>query len=657
MVLSNNENIKITFPDGSIKEFPRGNSSIDIARSISKGLAEDVLVAEVNGKLVDLAKPLNEDASVKFYKFGDDEGRKVYWHTTSHIMAQAIEELFPGAKFGVGPPIENGFYYDIDSEHKFLEDDLKKIEDKMLEIAKRDLKTEREDLKREDAIAYFKSKRVDPYKVEILEDIAKNEEFVSLYHQGGFTDLCRGPHMPTTAKLKNVKLLSVSGSYWRGDSDRQQLQRIYGISFPKKKELDDYLNFLEEAKKRDHRKLGAELELFMISPNVGGGLPIWLPKGAIVRQELEAFLKNEQVKRGYQVVYTPHIGNIEMYKTSGHYPYYKDSQYPPIDFTDETGKKEQYLLKPMNCPHHFQIYNHKPHSYRELPVKLAEFGTVYRFEQSGELNGLLRVRGFTQDDSHIFCRQDQLMDELCDVIDLTQFVSRSLGLNDIQARLSFRDPENKDKYGGSDELWEQAQKDVTEAAERMKLVCTTGIGEATFYGPKIDFIVKDALNRKWQLGTVQVDYVQPERFDMNYLGSDGAKHRPVVIHRAPFGSLERFVGVLIEHYAGAFPLWLSPVQVAVVTITDNQLEYAKEINDKLKVNKFRTELDDRSEKVGYKIRDWETKKVPYMIVLGDKEKESGKITVRAHKKGDLGTFELDNFIASLTDERDTKKIN
>lgn len=655
--MSNNENIKITFPDGNSKEFPKGTSSLDIAKSISKGLAEDVLVAEVNGKLVDLVKPINEDSSVKFYKFGDDEGRKVYWHTTSHIMAQAIEELFPGAKFGVGPPIENGFYYDVDSEHKFTEEDLKKIEDKMLEIAKRDLFTQREELKREDAIAYFKSKRIDPYKVEILEDIAKNEEYVSLYHQGGFTDLCRGPHMPTTAKLKNVKLLSVSGSYWRGSSDRQQLQRIYGISFPKKKELDDYLNFLEEAKKRDHRKLGAELELFMLSPNVGGGLPIWLPKGALVRQELEAFLKNEQVRRGYQVVYTPHIGNIEMYKTSGHYPYYKDSQYPPIDFTDETGKKEQYLLKPMNCPHHFQIYNHKPHSYRELPVKLAEFGTVYRFEQSGELNGLLRVRGFTQDDSHIFCRQDQLMDELCDVIDLTQYVSRSLGLNDIQARLSFRDPENKDKYGGNDELWEKAQKDVSDAAERMKLVCTVGIGEATFYGPKIDFIVKDALNRKWQLGTVQVDYVQPERFDMNYIGSDGAKHRPVVIHRAPFGSMERFVGVLIEHYAGNFPLWLAPVQAAVVPITDNQLEYAKEINAKLKAAKFRTELDDRSEKVGYKIRDWETKKVPYMIVLGDKEMQAGNITVRAHKKGDLGKFELDAFIGELLEERDSKKIN
>lgn len=655
--MSNNENIKITFPDGSVKEFEKGISSLGIAASISKGLAEDILVAEVNGKLVDLVKPITADAAIRFYKFGDDEGKKVYWHTTSHIMAQAVEELYPGAKFGVGPPIENGFYYDVDSEHKFTDDDLKKIEDKMLEIAARGLKTDREELKREDAIKYFKTKRPDPYKVEILEDIAKDEDVVSLYHQGGFTDLCRGPHMPATSKLKNVKLLSVSGSYWRGDSDRQQLQRIYGISFPKKKELDEYLIFLEEAKKRDHRKLGAELELFMISPNVGGGLPIWLPNGAILRQELEAFLKNEQVRRGYQIVNTPHIGKIDMYKTSGHYPYYKDSQYPPIDFTDETGKTEQYLLKPMNCPHHFQIFNHKPHSYKELPVKLAEFGTVYRFEQSGELNGLLRVRGFTQDDSHIFCREDQLLDEICDVIDLTQYVSSSLGLSDIQARLSFRDPDNMDKYGGTDELWDRAQRDVTEAAERMKLQCTIGIGEATFYGPKIDFIVKDALNRKWQLGTVQVDYVQPVNFDMNYIGSDGAKHRPVVIHRAPFGSLERFVGVLIEHYAGNFPLWIAPVQAAVIAITDNQLEYAKEISDKLKEHKFRTALDDRNEKVGYKIRDWETKKVPYMIVLGEKEKQNNNITVRAHKKGDLGVFELDDFIKTIVEERDSKINN
>ncbi len=653
--MAENGHIKITFPDGSIKEFPKGITSLQVAESISKGLAEDVLVAGVNDKLVDLAAPIKEDAKVKFFKFNDEEGKKVYWHTTSHIMAQAIEELFPGAKFGVGPPIENGYYYDIDSEHRFAEEDLKKIEDKMIEIAKRDLKTVREEMKRTDAIEYFKTKRTDPYKVEILEDIAKNEDIVSLYHQGTFTDLCRGPHMPSTSKLKNVKLLSVSGSYWRGDSNKKQLQRIYGISFPKKKELDDYIHILEEAKKRDHRKIGAELELFMLDPKVGGGLPIWLPKGAIIRQQLESFLKEEQLRRGYQLVYTPHIANIELYKTSGHYPYYKDSQYPPIDFVDETGKVEQYLLKPMNCPHHFQIYNHKPHSYRELPVKLAEFGTVYRYEQSGELSGLLRVRGFTQDDSHIFCRQDQLLDEICDVIDLTQFVSSSLGLDDIQARLSFRDKENKDKYGGSDELWERAQDDLVKAADRMKLECTIGIGEATFYGPKIDFIVKDSLGRKWQLGTVQVDYVQPERFDMNYIGEDGHKHRPVVIHRAPFGSLERFVGVLIEHYAGNFPLWLAPVQAVVIPITDNQKEYAVTVFNSLKTNGIRVEIDERSEKVGYKIRDAELKKIPYMVVLGEKELTAQNITVRAHTKGDIGAFELKVFIEKLKNEILNKK--
>jgi len=655
--LANNGQIKITFPDGSLKEFPKGTTSLQIAESISRGLAEDAIVAEVNNKLVDLTKPLNEDAKVKFFKFNDEEGKKVYWHTTSHIMAQAVEELYPGAKFGVGPAIENGFYYDVDSEHRFTDEDLKKIEDKMLEIAKRDLKTVREELKREDAIKYFQNERKDEYKVEILEDIAKDEPVVSLYKQGGFTDLCRGPHMPTTAKLKNVKLLSVSGSYWRGDSNKKQLQRIYGISFPKKKELDDYLHILEEAKKRDHRKIGAELELFMIDPKVGGGLPIWLPKGAIIRQQLENFLKEEQIRRGYQLVYTPHIGNIELYKTSGHYPYYKDSQYPPIDFVDETGKVEQYLLKPMNCPHHFEIYNHKPHSYRDLPVKLAEFGTVYRYEQSGELSGLLRVRGFTQDDSHLFCRDDQLLDEICDVIDLTQYVSSSLGLNNIQARLSFRDKENKDKYGGKDELWEQAQDDLVKAADRMKLDCVVAIGEATFYGPKIDFIVKDSLGRKWQLGTVQVDYVMPERFDMTYIGEDGQKHRPVVIHRAPFGSMERFVGVLIEHYAGNFPVWITPIQVAVIPITDNQKDYGDSVFRTLKENGIRVELDTRNEKVGYKIRDWELKKVPYMIVLGEKEKENGNITLRAHKKGDLGAFQLDSFMASLKEEIKNKTYN
>jgi len=648
--LNSNNEINITFPDGSIKQFPKGITPLEIAKSISNGLAGEAVVSEVNGNLVDLVKPINEDASVKLYKFSDEKGRKVYWHSTSHIMAQAIEELFPGAKFGVGPAIDNGFYYDVDSEHKFTEEDLSKIEVRMKEISKRDLKTVREEMKREDAIRYFKSKRVDPYKVEILEDIAKDEDVVSLYHQGDFTDLCRGPHMPTTARLKYVKLLSVSGSYWRGDSNRKQLQRIYGVSFPDKKQLDEYLKLLEEAKKRDHRKIGQELELFMISPNVGAGLPIWLPKGAIIRQELEKFLKNEQVRRGYDIVYTPHIGNIEMYKTSGHYPYYKDSQYPPIDFEDETGKKEQYLLKPMNCPHHFQIYNRKPLSYRDLPVRLAEFGTVYRYEQSGELNGLLRVRGMTQDDSHIFCRQDQLLDEICDVIDLTEYVTRTLGFENFKTRLSFRDKINKEKYGGSDELWEQAESDIKEAADRMKLDYYIGIGEATFYGPKIDFMVNDAIGREWQLGTVQVDYVQPERFDMTYIGSDGQKHRPVVIHRAPFGSMERFVGVLIEHYAGNFPFWISPVQLVVLPITENQNDYAHSVYEKFKQKGFRTELDIRSEKIGYKIREWENKKVPYMIILGDKEKLNNNISVRAHQKGDLGNFELLKFLEAVEKE-------
>jgi len=655
--LSSNGSINITFPDGSVKQYPKGTTSLQIAESISKGLADEVIVAKLGDKLVDVVKPIDSDSDVKFYKFTDEEGKKVYWHSTSHIMAQAIEELFPGARFGVGPAIENGFYYDVDSEHRFTEEDLKMIEERMIEISKRDLKTQREEMKREDAINYFKTTRKDPYKVEILEDIAKDEPVVSLYHQGGFTDLCRGPHMPTTAKLKNVKLLSVSGSYWRGDSNRKQLQRIYGISFPKKKDLDEYLHILEEAKKRDHRKIGAELELFIIDPKVGGGLPLWLPKGAIIRQQLEGFLKAEQIRRGYQIVYTPHIANIELYKTSGHYPYYKDSQYPPIDFVDETGKHEQYLLKPMNCPHHFEIYNHKPHSYRELPVRLSEFGTVYRYEQSGELSGLLRVRGFTQDDAHIFCRQDQLLDEICDVIDLTQLVSRSLGLTDIQARLSFRDKENKTKYGGKDELWEKAQNDLVQAAERMKLECVIAIGEATFYGPKIDFIVRDSLRRKWQLGTVQVDYVQPENFDMSYVGEDGQRHRPVVIHRAPFGSMERFVGVLIEHYAGNFPLWIAPVQIAVIPITDNQNDYAESVYNEIKKAGIRTEFDSRSEKVGYKIRDWETKKVPYMVIVGEKEKSMGNISVRAHTKGDLGAFETEQFISSIKKEIENKSYN
>lgn len=648
--------INITFPDGNEKKYPLGITSLEIAQSISNNLAELSIVAEVNGNHVDLNTPINEDSKIYFYKFDDEAGKHVYWHSTSHLMAQAVEELFPGAKFGVGPAIDNGFYYDIDSEHHFTEEDLRLIEVRMKEICERNITPVREEMKREDAIEYFKTQRPDPYKVEILEDIAKDEAIVSIYHQGKFTDLCRGPHIPSTSRIKYIKLLSVSGSYWRGDENRKQLQRIYGISFPKKKMLDDYLNLLEEAKKRDHRKLGAELDLFFISPEVGGGLPIWLPKGTLVRQTLENFLKKEQVKRGYQIVATPHIGKIDMYIKSGHYPYYKDSQYPPIDFIDETGKVEQYLLKPMNCPHHFQIYNRKQHSYRDLPIRIAEFGTVYRYEQSGELNGLLRVRGFTQDDAHIFCTQEQLQDEICNVVYLTQYVSKILGFENIHTRLSFRDKNKKDKYGGTDELWDRAESDLMKASERMKLSCSVGIGEATFYGPKIDFLVKDSLGRKWQLGTVQVDYVQPENFDMTYIGSDGQKHRPVIIHRAPFGSMERFFAVLIEHFAGFFPLWLAPVQIVILTITEQVDDYAKKIYEELIQNNFRTEIDIRNEKISYKIREWENKKVPYMIILGENEKINSNISVRAHKKGDIGSFYFNEFISKINTELEQRII-
>jgi threonyl-tRNA synthetase len=646
--LSDNENIKITFPDGNSKEFPKGTSSLDIAKSISKGLAEDVLVAEVNGKLVDLVKPISEDSSVRFYKFADDEGRKVYWHTTSHIMAQAVEELFPGAKFGVGPPIENGFYYDVDSEHRFTDEDLVKIEERMLEIAKRDLVTEREELKREDAIAYFKSKRVDPYKVEILEDIAKNEEYVSLYHQGGFTDLCRGPHMPTTAKLKNVKLLSVSGSYWRGDSDRQQLQRIYGISFPKKKELDDYVHLLEEAEKRDHRKIGKQLDLYSTHEEAGAGLVYWHPNGAIIRMELEDFWRKAHTDGNYELLFTPHMGKSWLWETSGHLDFYKDSMYSPMEIDEQL-----YYMKPMNCPFHIMIYKTHLRSYKDLPLRWAELGTVYRYEKSGVLHGLLRVRGFTQDDAHIFCTNDQIESEIIEVIRFAKYVFHSLGFDHMNYYLSTK-PE---KAVGEDSLWVKATDSLINALKHEGLDYKVDEGGGAFYGPKIDIKIKDALGREWQLSTIQFDFNLPERFDLKYIGEDGKEHRPFMVHRALLGSMERFFGILIEHYAGAFPLWLAPIQVAVMPIADAQLDYAKEVYQKIRNSGLRVQLDERREKIGYKIRDWETKKVPYMIVLGDKEMQAGNITVRAHKKGDLGKFELDEFIKNLTEEKDSKKIN
>ncbi len=515
----------------------------------------------------------------------------------------------------------------------------------MNELSKNDNSFLRQDLSKEEAVNFFKEKG-DNYKIEILSEIDEQSEDISVYKEGAFTDLCRGPHVPSTGKIKYVKLLNISGSYWRGDEKNKQLQRIYGISFPKKKMLDDYLYLLEEAKKRDHRRLGRELELFFFSPNIGAGLPVWLPKGTILRETLEKFLRKEQTKRGYLPVITPHIGNINLYKTSGHYPYYSDSQFPPLKFAD---REEEYLLKPMNCPHHFQIYASKPRSYRDLPIRYAEFGTVYRYEQSGELNGLTRVRSFAVDDSHMFVRQDQLKDELCNVIDLIQYVFKTMGFADFTTQLSFRD-ENETKYGGDLSLWERAQKEIKEAADLMNLSYTIEKGEAAFYGPKIDFMVKDALGRKWQLGTVQIDYVMPERFDLEYIGSDGQKHRPVVIHRAPFGSLERFIGVLIEHFGGDFPLWLSPDQVVVIPVSQNYFEYAKKVADELKLNNIRTQLDERNEKVGYKIRDWETQKVPYMLIVGEKEQSSGMISVRKHKKGDLGALSLSEFISKIKDE-------
>lgn len=647
----NSKLIKITFPDGNSKEYEKGITGFEIAKSISPRLAQDALVIEVNGILKDLNFKINNNSVIKFYTFDDEQGKRVYWHSTSHLMAHAIQDLYPEAKFGVGPSIENGFYYDIDINSHLTENDLSIIENKMMEVSKEDNKFLREDLSKQQAVDFF-NKKGDNYKLEILSGIDENSEDVSIYKEGSFTDLCRGPHIPSAGKIKYVKLLNISGSYWRGDENNKQLQRIYGISFPKKKMLDDYLQKLEEAKKRDHRKLGKQLELFLISEKIGSGLPVWLPKGTIIREVLENYLREEQIKRGYLPVITPHIGNINLYKTSGHYPFYKDSQFPPIKFEDS---EEEYLLKPMNCPHHFQIYLSKPRSYKDLPIRYAEFGTVYRYEQSGELNGLTRVRSFAVDDSHIFVRQDQLKEEVCNVIDLIQKVFSEIGFKEFETQLSFRD-ENVEKYGGDINLWNKAQQEIQEAADEMNLNYHVEEGEAAFYGPKIDFMVKDVLGRKWQLGTVQIDYVMPERFDLEYIGSDGLKHRPVVIHRAPFGSLERFIGVLIEHYAAEFPLWLAPVQVTVIPVSQNYFDYSKKIFNELKDNKIRVELDERNEKVGYKIRDWETQKVPYMLILGEKEQAAGNISVRKHKKGDLGNLSLSEFIDKIKDEIKNKFV-
>jgi threonyl-tRNA synthetase len=644
------DTIVVTFPDGSTRKFPKGITGAEIAAGISERLAREALAISVNGQTWDLFRSIEDDASVKLLKWEEEEAKRTYWHSSAHLMAEAVESLFPGAKFGIGPPIENGFYYDMDlGEHSLSGEDLQRIEEKMRELAQRDVPYRREVKNWDDAVAYFKEKG-DQYKLELLDGL-KGEQ-ITFYHAGNFTDLCFGPHVPSTGRIKAIKLLSVAGAYWRGDERNKMLQRIYGVTFPTKKELNDHLYRLEEAKKRDHRKLGVELELFLLTPKVGGGLPIWLPKGTIVRESLEGFLRDEQRKRGYLPVVTPHIASISLYKTSGHYPFYKESQFAPI----REGEDEEYLLKPMNCPHHHQIYLAKPRSYRDLPLRLAEFGTVYRYEQSGELSGLARARSFTVDDSHMYVRQDQLKDELCEVIDLIQLVFQTLGFSDFKTRLSFRDPENKEKYGGADELWEQAERVIQQVADQMKLNYYVGVGEAAFYGPKIDFMVQDVLLRTWQLGTVQVDYVMPERFNLEYTGSDGSKHRPVIIHRAPFGSLERFIGVLIEHFAGAFPLWLSPVQCVVIPITDQHLDYAKKVYDDVRLSGVRVELDDRNEKVGHKIRDWELKKVPYMLVLGDREVASNSVAVRQRKKGDLGPVGLEEMLARLRREIAEKTI-
>ena len=624
--------ITITLPNGDKREYPMGTTGMDIAKSISDGLARVAVGIFVNDAPYDLSREITTDASIRIVTFDNDEGKEIFWHSTAHLMAEALEALYPGVKFGIGPPIEHGFYYDVDlpGGHKLSVEDLPKIEAKMMELAKRDVPYNRVEMTWDNALAYFTEKG-DEYKLELLEGLKDSE--ITFYQQGEFTDLCRGTHVPSTGHIKYPKLLSVAGAYWRGDEKRKMLTRIYGIAFPKKQQLDDFIKQREEAERRDHRKLGRELELYMITPMVGGGLPVWLPNGTILRRRLEAFLRDEQVKRGYHEVITPHIGNLELYKTSGHYPYYADSQYDPITVEDE-----QYLLKPMNCPHHHQIYANKPRSYRDLPYRVSEFGTVYRYEQSGELNGLSRVRGFTQDDAHIYCTHDQLKDEIKNVVELTQKVFTTFGM-DVSTRLSFRD-DNAAKYGGDLEYWERAQAEIKAVADEMGLEYFIGEGEAAFYGPKIDFIVRDAIGRKWQLGTVQVDYVMPDRFNLEYVGADNQKHRPVIIHRAPFGSMERFISILIEHYAGNFPFWISPVQVSILPIADAHHSFAQDLAAEFERMGLRVNLDVRNEKINRKVAESEQKKIPYALVIGNKEIEQDSASVRIHGQGDKGQMKI-----------------
>ncbi len=645
--------IKVTFPDGSQREYPAGTTSWDIAGDISPRLQQDVLAAGVNGQIWDLMRPLKEDTELKLYKWDDPEGKYAYWHSSAHLMAEALQALYPGVKFGIGPAIENGFYYDIDlGEGVQLRDaDLGAIEAKMAEFAARKEPIIRKDITKADVTEFFKQKN-DEYKLELIADLPDGS--ITTYTQGEFTDLCRGPHVPNTGYIKAIKLLSVAGAYWRGDEKRKQLTRLYGITFPKKKMLDEYLTLLEEAKKRDHRKIGKELGLFAFSQNVGSGLPLWLPRGTQLRLRLEDFLKQIQKQFGYQQVISPHIGSKQLYITSGHWAKYGADSFRPIT-TPQEG--EEFMLKPMNCPHHCEIFKALgPHSYRDLPQRLAEFGTVYRYEQSGELHGLTRVRGFTQDDAHLFCRPDQIKEEFCKVMDIIFIIFKALNFESFEAQISLRDQVNREKYIGSEENWERAEQAIIEACEEKGLPAKIEYGEAAFYGPKLDFMVKDALGRRWQLGTIQVDYNLPERFDLEYTGADNKKHRPVMIHRAPFGSMERFVAVLIEHTAGHFPLWLTPDQVVVLPISEKFNDYAHQVAAQLNAQDIRTQVDDRNEKIGRKIRDNELKRIPYMLIVGEKEAQEGEVSVRVQGEGDKGSMKITTFAKQITEEV-TRQLN
>lgn len=645
------ESIKIRLPDGSVKTFDKGVTGLAIAQSISEGLVRNVLAAEVNGEIWDATRAIDENAEVKLLTWKDEGGKYAFWHSSAHLLAEALEAVYPGVKFGIGPPIDNGFYYDIDlGERQINDEDLEAIESKMKELARQKNTYDRKAVSKEDAIKYF-SEKGDEYKLELIEGL--KDGTITFYSQGAFTDLCRGPHIPNTKFIKAIKLTNIAGAYWRGNEHNKMLTRIYGITFPNQKELDEYLERVEEAKKRDHRKLGKELELFTFSEKVGAGLPLWLPKGAELRERLQHFLQEAQRKAGYQPVITPHIGNKNLYLTSGHYAKYGADSFRPIN-TPQEG--EEYLLKPMNCPHHCEIYKSSPKSYKDLPVRYAEFGTVYRYEQSGELHGLTRVRGFTQDDAHLFCRPDQVKKEFIKVIDLVFYVFSSLGFENYTAQVSLRDKKDHSKYIGSDENWNLAEQAILESVEEKGLDAVVEYGEAAFYGPKLDFMVSDALGRKWQLGTIQVDYNLPERFELEYIGADNNKHRPVMIHRAPFGSLERFVAVLIEHCGGNFPLWLTPVQVKVLPISDKSVDYAGKVMELLKNADIRAEIDARNEKVGRKIREAELMKVPYMLIIGEKEVAENKWAVRKHQHGDQGKMSPDEFIRTIIEDVNAKKI-